>query len=244
MTILELFYNVDKVSDIQIYGKEYLYWSVDDNNKYILLDLKENKDIFLDVDKDDKGIKYDIINLSIDYDWNEEFPRFIPYDQIRRLDKIYIEFEGKVWYESSQRNPLVCVRGICDQKCTANKLDYLYCFHDIPCTDKRPDWNCWTGKWPNFYDLIIDIVRWIEVCRHMDTLVVMFEYPPNTCLESECCLAFDYSIGLLIKDNHITVLSDSKVRTLYEEYNKKYPTRDREIEESINWEDTEFKFYF
>ena len=31
---------------------------------------------------------------------------------------------------------------------------------------------------------------------------------------------------------------------LYEEYNKKYPTRDREIEESINWEDTEFKFYF
>ena len=173
MTILELFYNVDKVSDIQIYGKEYLYWSVDDNNKYILLDLKENKDIFLDVDKDDKGIKYDIINLSIDYDW-----------------------------------------------------------------------NCWTGKWPNFYDLIIDIVRWIEVCRHMDTLVVMFEYPPNTCLESECCLAFDYSIGLLIKDNHITVLSDSKVRTLYEEYNKKYPTKDREIEESINWEDTEFKFYF
>ena len=46
MTILELFYKVDKVSDIQIYGKEYLYWSVDDNSKYILLDLKENKDIF------------------------------------------------------------------------------------------------------------------------------------------------------------------------------------------------------
>lgn len=244
MTILELFFNVDKVLDIQNYDKEYSYWSVDDNNEYILMDLSENKDIFIDTNIEDKENKYDIISSLIQCEIDDEYPKFIPYDQIRSLEDIYIEFEGKVWYESSFKYPMVCVRGICDQQCTANKLD-LYCFHNIPCTDKRPDCNCWTGKYPNFYDLIIDVVRWIEVCRHMDTLVVMFEYPPNPCLLSECCLHFDCCIGVLVKDNYITILSDSKVRTLYEEYNIKYPTRDRELEETINWdEELEYEFHF
>lgn len=50
---------------------------------------------------------------------------------------------------------------------------------------------------------------------------------------------------MIIKDNHVTVLSDSKVRTLYEEYNKKYPTMDREIEEDINCDyECGFKYEF
>jgi hypothetical protein len=78
----------------------------------------------------------------------------------------------------------------------------------------------------------------------MDALVVMFEYPP---LENELYLDFNFCTGLLIKDNHILIISDLKVRKLYEEYNKRYPTNDREIENTINYYSDlpgETKFYF
>ena len=41
MTILELFYNMKDCD------KDYIYWSVDDNNEYILLKPQNNVNIFL-----------------------------------------------------------------------------------------------------------------------------------------------------------------------------------------------------
>ena len=230
MTILELFYNMKDCD------KDYIYWSVDDNNEYILLKPQNNVNIFLDDNLSDEKCMYDIVPFLIEHDANEEYPRFIPYSLIKSLENISIEFEGKVLYESLFKYPLVCVRGACDGNCSTDKLD-LYCFRELPCMDKRPDCNCFTGKWPNFYDLITDVVKWINVCQNMDALVVMFEFPPNESYLPQWCLRFDYCTGFLIKNNHITVLDSSKVKTLYEEYNEKYPTNDREIEDCFDYED-------
>lgn len=232
MTILELFYNVKDCD------KDYLYWSVDDNNEYILLKPYFNADFFLDTDLLHEENIYDIISFLIEDDKNEEYPRFIPYSLIKSLENISIEFEGKVWYDVAFKYALVCVRGACDGNCSTDKLD-LYCFPELPCMDKRPDCNCFTGKWPNFYNLITDVVKWVNVCQNMDALVVMFEFLPNTSYKPEGCLCFDCCTGLLIKNNHITVLDKSKIKTMYEEYNEKYPTNDREIEDSFDYEDGE-----
>lgn len=79
------------------------------------------------------------------------------------------------------------------------------------------------------------------ICPHMDTLAVMFEYTPNIYNKE---LNFDYCIGLLIRDNKIMVLDGMKTKSLYQEYNKKYPTEDRKIEESISEPENGFYFKF
>lgn len=250
MTILELFYDVYELGDQSKFDKDVnkvnMYWSVNDNNEQIILGLKDVSYLF---HEDAKPCTYDIIEelfLRDEKNWNVwycEFPKFISYEIIKDLESIHIDSEGKISYIYGFKYPMMCVRGTCDRNCIAEKLN-LYCFRDIPCTEKRPDWNCYTAKWPNFFDLITDVIQWMMVCKHMDALVVMFEYPP---LENELYLDFNFCTGLLIKDNHILIISDLKVRKLYEEYNKRYPTNDREIESTINYYRDlpgETKFYF
>ena len=68
----------------------------------------------------------------------------------------------------------------------------------------------------------------------------MFDYTPMS-IEPE--LDFRYSIGVLVKDNKITVVGDD-AKSLYKEYNKKYPTCDRQIEKSISEPEENFYFRF
>lgn len=81
-------------------------------------------------------------------------------------------------------------------------------------------------------------ISWIKTKENI--LYGMFEYTP-VAWESE--LNFNYSEALLVRSSNITIIGDSsKIEALYKEYNTKYPTKDRKIEETIS--EPEMGFYF
>ncbi len=90
--------------------------------------------------------------------------------------------------------------------------------------------------------------RWsVSLCPNTDTLVVLFDFTP-TAHEPE--LSFEYiNSAYLIKGKKITIMGEDtkenhSVEKLYMEYNTKYPTEDRKIEESINYLEKEIFFRF
>ena len=72
----------------------------------------------------------------------------------------------------------------------------------------------------------------MKVFPHTDTFIVLFNYTPDTYNKE---LPFDCIFcSMLIQHNKIRVIGNrSKAEALYKEYNKKYPTEDRELETSI-----------
>ena len=97
--------------------------------------------------------------------------------------------------------------------------------------------------------MVFEVAEFVTLCPNTDTLVVLFDFTP-TSYESE--LSFEYiNSAYLIKGKKIMIMGeDTKenhfVEKLYTEYNTKYPTEDRKIEESINysWEEKEIFFRF
>ena len=67
----------------------------------------------------------------------------------------------------------------------------------------------------------------------------MFEYEPYIYQPN---LNFDYCTALLVHGNTIRVIADAK--QTYKEYNKRYPTEDHRVEESISSPEDEFYFRF
>lgn len=240
MTLLEVVFNVDRVADIDNYDKYYEFWSIDKSGVFLLMTYRKDFSFFTNA----KHISDSDVDVHIDYIWENymsERPLFIPYEELETLEKLDIEFKSPVCFDCNTKYPLVCVRGTCDKQCKADKLK-TYCFHELPCTNKRPDWNCWTAKYPNFYNLLFDVAKWIGVCPHLDVLVVFFEFTPYPPEEQ---LDFDYCEALLINGDRIKVYGDStQVKSLYEEYNKKFPTEDRQIEKSISYPEEGFIFRF
>lgn len=240
MTLLEVFFNVDRVTDVDNYDKNYDFWSVDKRGAFLFMTYRKDFSFFTNA----KHISNSDVDVHIDYIWSiptSERPLFIPYEELQDIDKLNIEFESPVSFDYNTKYPLVCVRGTCDKQCKADKLK-TYCFHELPCTNKRPDWNCWTAKYPNFYDLLSDIAKWVGVCPHLDVLVAFFEFTP---CPPETELDFEYCSALLIYEDTIRVYGDStQVKSLYKEYNTKFPTEDRQIEKSISSPEDDFVFRF
>lgn len=241
MTLLDLCFKIDRRKDLSD-STLYDYWLVDNEGIFLFMSYRNEVDFFIDVDKINTCVIDD--QMSCIYNdswmvWTDE-PNFIPYEELEPYFNIEIKFESLVEFEFGQKYPLVCVRGICDKQCSEKKLDG-YCFHELPCTNNRPDYNAWSCKYPNFYDLIFDVAEFAMICPHIDSLVVMFEYTPYI-YDKE--LSFDYCTGLLVRDNKIMVLDKIKTKSLYQEYNKKYPTEDRQIEKSISEPEKDFYFKF
>lgn len=129
------------------------------------------------------------------------------------------------------------VRGTCD-KCHITKDDNFYCFQQFSYFNNQLDLNCYTAKYPDFYDFIFDVVHLIQKCRNIDAVVTLLEHTPTSDAPT---LDFGYSTVLHINGNHIQVVRDGK--QLYEKYNKMYPTEDREIEYAISL-NGDFNFRF
>lgn len=247
MTALELLFNVDRTETFDEYQRDYKYWSIGKDGKYIFLNEVTNFDMF----RDKSTIRKHSLDKSyhVYYIWDNagaELPMFVPYEELEKFDCVEVKFDGLPFYEGCQRKPLVCVRGICDKNCSIKYTDEedldFYCFHEVPCTNCRPDWNCWTGKHPDFFNLLADTVEWVTLCSSVDTLVVLFDFTPN---DYEPDLYFDSSYALRVKDKKIEIIGDTdKIEKLYKEFNEKYPTEDREIEKSINWGFDKYFFRF
>lgn len=243
MTILDLFFKIDKIKNFEDYDQPYEYWSIDQEGLFLFLTRREEPP---------QGLLYG--ERKVDFSWVIEkfFPHlfkyeegYIPYEEIELYCKIMVETDSPVYYESCQKYPLVCIRGTCDKQCGSGIEEFskhTYCIREVPCTDNRPDWNTWTPKYPDFFDLLSDVIEFIRICPHTDTLIVMFEYTP---MAWERELSFDYSEAILVRGNNITIVGEAwKIKALYKEYNTKYPTKDRQIEESISNPDKNFYFKF
>ncbi len=240
MTLLDLCFKIDRVKDMLEYKKQYDYWSVDSEGLFIFMVCRNKPDFF----NDKKEVNNSDIECHIPYiednSWLDK-PCFIPYKELEPYLNIVVEIDSLVQYEFLYKYPLVCVRGTCDGGC--NKKDaQFYCFREIPCTNGRPDWNVYASKYPNFYDLLFDVANFIGGCPNTDSLVVMFEYPPY---KYDRELYFESTIAMKIDGNKVTIISDStKIKALYKEYNSKYPTEDREIEQAISRPEEGYIFKF
>lgn len=244
MNALEVIWDITFTDDL--INAKYEYWSVDDRGRVLLLNQKVNPE-YLEV-------SYSPIFWSADSylpyfdDWEtwcfrEENEYFIPYEELQPYLDVEIEFESKVAFEGIMKYPLFCVRGTCDKKCCNDRKVQFYCLREVPCTNQRPDWNVQSCKHPSFFDMLYDMVDFVFHCPNTDTLVVNFDFTP---IESDRGLDFKYvHSAYLIKGKKITVFKDEqKVKQLYTEYNKKYPTMDRKIEESISDPRRNFIFKF
>ena len=239
MTILELCFDIDRITGYDSYDKNYDYWSVDENGTFLFMNYRKNSDFLIN----DSRFHPDDMESYISYIWknvDQDKPLFIPYEELKSFEEISIEFESGCFvdYESSVKYPLVCVRGICDMQCGKKDIK-PYCFHSLPCFNNRPDWNVFSNKYPNFFDLVFSIVEWIQECKKVDALVAMFDCIP---VYHETGLDFRYCTTLLIHHNSIKVTNNSK--EIYNEYNKKYPTEDRQIESSLSSPKDDFQFKF
>lgn len=239
MTLLDFFFNIERVTDLEDAKSPYIYWSVDDKGVFLLMTINESPGVFNDIEKV-PDYKIEDIFYYLEDRYMCEKPMFIPYEELEPYLGIEIEFKNQVYFEGGQKYPLICIRGTCDKQCKKKGDEFFYCFRDVPCTNDRPDCNVWSCKYPNFYDFIFNVVKFIWICPHTDTLIVMFDYTP---MSNEPELDFRYSIGVLVKNNKITVVGDD-AKSLYKEYNKKYPTNDRQIEKSISEPEENFYFRF
>lgn len=228
MRLLDVFYDVSNSEPAY-----YDYW-FEFNGVLYFMTLKEQYDIFKD--------KVSVSNMDILRSIGVgNKPCFILYELIEPYLNIEIEFEDSVNFTWCQRNPLICIRGTCDKQCNRlkNLVDF-YCFQELPCFNSRPDWNVWSTSNPNFCDLLKDIMKFITLCPHTSTFITIFEYTP-TAEEPE--LSFEYCTGILIKNTSVTIIKNSsRIKDLYDEYNKKYPTEDRQIEASISEPEVNFNF--
>ena len=237
MTILDCCFDIIRITGYENYDKNYDYWSINESGTFLYMTCKRNFDFLCGVSnfsQSDVAAYIPYLNKNL---WQDK-PLFIPYEELKPYEEISIEFECSVKYEFSQKYPLVCVRGACDKQC-GNKDLRTYCFHGIPCMTNRPDWNCYSNKYPNFFDLLFSVVNWVKECKGIDALVVMFSDAP-TDYEKE--LDFNYCTAMLIHQNNIKVIRDSK--GLYDKYNRLYPTEDKQIELSISRPEDGFYFRF
>lgn len=243
MTLYDFLFCVERVKNLEDAKSDYRYWTMDEEQNILLISANENSGIFIDSDKFDLyGIDIFLYELIEKYDYFG-YPMFIPYEEFEPYHRIEIEIKSQVYWENFAKYPIVCARGTCDKQCDKESAFYkdFYCFHEFPCMNNRPDWNVWSCKYPNFYDLLFDAVKFIDVCPHTDTLIVMFEFTPDSDRPE---LYFGYSTGLLVKENKITIIGDQDTESLYQEYNAKYPTCDRKLEQAISEPERNFYFRF
>lgn len=239
MTLLDLCFNITKTKDYSDEVFNYDFWTIDNEGNYLFCKKESNKEYFWgDLEGD---ITEFIPHLKDNY--FGDTPYFIPYEELEYLTKIEVEVRGQIAYSSCQKYPLVCVRGICHECCEKKADEWFYCFHEIPCLNKRPDCNCYSAKYPDFWDFLSDTVKFVKNCPHTETFIIMLDFIPSS-YEKE--LHFDYTlVAVLIEGTKITFVNDSyEIKRLYEEYNKKYPTEDREIEDVISDPDENFYFKF
>lgn len=214
----------------------YDYWTMDNEGNYLFSKLEET--IF--------GEKINISNLIqciVDIPFGCDTPIFIPYKELEFLSKIDIELKGKFSFGNCLKYPLVCVRGTCSKPCESRPTVKMYCFREIPCTNNRPDWNVWSCKDPEFNDFLSDLIKFVINCPNTDALIVMFNFTPNSYTRE---LDFVYVLSaVLVKGKQITFITDSdEIKKLYMEYNTRFPTEDREIEEVISDSENGFVFRF
>ena len=244
MKFLEVFFDVIPAEQDESENLVHYYWTTDENDNILLLKPRVKPNYLIDPDEYDSSEVKNKIDYIRSNNLTFHKEAYIPYTELKQYLEVEVEFKDKIKFESSMRKPLFCIRGICNKNCHSHEYDY-YCFHKLPCTNSGPNWNCWSAKYPNIIDMLFDIYHFIKHCPNTNTLIVNFDFTTD---EYNKTLSYEYAhSAYLVKDSKIVVFRNSEmIKQLYEEYNKNYPTEDREIESSITdyFDEGLFRFHF
>lgn len=237
MTVLDLlFETIDSTEENFDRVLDYDYWSINKDGNYLYGRKTFDNSFFEDNIETNLRVHIDFIGKQTGYD-----AVFVPYEELEFWEEVEVEIKGKLSYNLGFRNPLCCVRGICVKPCESKPDINTYCLRGIPCMNNRPDRNCLSVEYPEFDDFLFDVVKFVRHCPHTDTFIVMFCFLPG----KEGLGFKDVLAAVLVKDKKITFISDSdEIKELYEDYNEKYPTADRDVEKTISYYNAGFHFRF
>ena len=250
------------------FAKEASYSGYEDNGEETttLLPSEENEWVYFHMNPENGKYFYEYLILYPrekkyeDFYWGlraklEELPDEKQYEIIKRMKTMEIEFEPVITYDelnarylvhldTGDKYPLYSVRGTCnmEQKCSNEPICCK--INDEPCCfDKKVGCSRTSAiKYPEYYEVLPELVVWSASCPDLDAVYVMHDHPPVIYRSTE--LTFEFAF--LLKDNKITYIKDEKkVKKMYEEYHKKYPCDTSETENMMNrWYDDAPDFHF
>lgn len=183
------------------YSGEYKYWTVrESDGKYLFLSYKTSSNLVFGVPNSEWNYVSAYVPC-LDMFSLEDEPVFIPYSELEFYSSVSLDIKRPVEYDTVTKYPRVRVSGSCCRTC-GNRNTNLYCFGCIPCDGRKPSGDCYTGKYPNFFDLIFDIANWVRECGSLDVVIYVYQF---WCLNGENTPIEDYDLKVVVKDNLIIV---------------------------------------
>lgn len=255
MNALEFFANVTSYGGFEYSGEE----------TTVVLPSEGNKITYYRMYAGDKGYFYEYLILTPRDEKYECFYSYLiveledlsykkQYEIIQRMKAMEIDFEPAIYYNellgcyrvsdaTCEKYPLYSVRGTCnmEQEC---KCEPICCkVNDEPCCfDKKVGISRTSAiKYPEYYEILPELVLWMAVCPDLDAVYVMHDDTPAVWRDE----GLNFPLAFLLKENKITYIEDeTEVKRLYEEYHKKYPCDTSETEEEMKrlYEAPDFHF--
>ncbi len=214
MCILELFYKIEMIDSFaSVEGQIYRYWSVDDDGRLILLQVREG------INSDD--IEAELTSEYFDHD-------YVSYEKLRPFLENELEIKGEIeTFQPSFRDAFTAIRVTCGHDCCDITHNYEgYALRAIPSCDKNlVGTSLWSAKWSTLQNYMIDISYWISYCQSLDVYIHVFDYTPDENWNE----SFAYSwLGFQIQGKKVIIYTDkNEMRRMYEKYDKHYRVFDR-----------------
>lgn len=201
VSLLGLIFDIVELDSSEWYSGDYKYWTVrESDGKNIFLSYRTSSELIMGVSDSvwDRVSEYvpclDAVSL-------EDEPVFIPYCELEFYLSISLDIKRPVWYDTVTKYPRVVVSGNCCRTCGNMGISF-YCFNGFPCDGKRPVADCYTGKYPNFFDLVFDIANWVRECGNLTVVVYVYQF---WCVDEGNTPVEDYDLKVVVNGNIIIV---------------------------------------
>ena len=201
VSLLGLIFDIVELDSSEWYSGDYNYWTVrESDGKNLFLSYRTSSELILGV-PDSEWSRVSAYVPCLDAVSLEDEPVFIPYRELEFYLSVSLDIKRPVWYDTVTKYPRIMVSGSCCRTC-GNRDISLYCFNGFPCDGRNPIADCYTGKYPNFFDFIFDIANWIRECGSLTVAVYVYQF---WCLNEENTSLEDYDLKVVVNDNLIIV---------------------------------------
>jgi hypothetical protein len=201
--------------------------SADDDYEFYTTN-SEGKSLYFSINyKYDYGCCPLLEHLGFQYRDKPYHREFVPYDKVEPFFfPIYIEDNCEFKWDFEERNPLVAMRGKCLRPCNDRHCHNEYYFYlcENFCHGGVIDGNDEIDKIPTIFDILYDIFTWKWQCPELDVILYIPEHYPYDVSHFD----YDRAWGLIeIKPDHLSIHYDQEeARSIYEEYEHLYPSKD------------------
>lgn len=201
VSLLGLIFDIVELDSNEWYSGDYNYWTVrESDGKNLFLSYRTSSELIMGVPSSEWS-RVSVYVPCLDMYSAEDEPVFIPYRELEFYLSISLDIKRLIWYDTVTKYTRVVVSGNCCRTC-GNRGINLYCFNNFPCDGKRPVANCYTGKYPNFFDLIFDIANWIRECGNLTVVIYVYQF---WCVDEGNTPVEDYDLKVVVNGNLIIV---------------------------------------